>query len=281
MSSTIQLVERGLRNPTRIPTYLLRRIERPPLVELEPVYQLYLLMKGSSYNPSHPDLSGVGDKLRSNALQTPSEYNSAVKEVRSLGLHPHFFRAKNWDALSALKFILSNTGPSQSVLDAGGTLYSPLVEWLYLYGYRDLCVCNIEFDAHFRRGPIEYRSADFVDREFEEDRFDVVTSLSVIEHGLDIRTTLEEFHRIIKPNGFLILSTDYWEEKVDTEDEQTHYGEDVQRWNVFDREELGRVFEIAESIGYETPDDRDLSVEERTVEWKGRSYTFAYFELRV
>jgi len=41
------------------------------------------------------------------------------------------------------------------------------------------------------------------------------------------------------------------------------------------------VLEVAESIGYETPDDRDLSVQERTVEWKDRSYTFIYFELRV
>jgi 2-polyprenyl-3-methyl-5-hydroxy-6-metoxy-1,4-benzoquinol methylase len=207
-------------------------------------------MKGASYRPSRPDLSGVGDELRLDTLRTTSEYNSAVEEVRSLGLHPHFFRAKNWDTLSALKFILSNTGPSHSVLDAGGALYSPLVEWLYLYGYRDLCVCNIEFDGHFRRGPIEYRSADFLDREFKETTFDVVTSLSVIEHGLEVPTTLEEFYRIIKPGGFLILSTDYWEEKINTEDERTRYGENVQQWNVFDREEIMDVLEVAESIGH-------------------------------
>jgi len=41
------------------------------------------------------------------------------------------------------------------------------------------------------------------------------------------------------------------------------------------------VLEVAESIGYETPDDQDFSVQERTVEWKGGSYTFIYFELRV
>jgi hypothetical protein len=122
-------MKRGLRNPTRVPAYLLRRVEQPPLIRIEPVYQLYLLMKGTSCRPSHPDLSRRGgDELRLDTLRTTSEYNSAVEEVRSLGLHPHFFRAKNWDALSALKFILSNTGPSHSVLDAGGALYSPLVE---------------------------------------------------------------------------------------------------------------------------------------------------------
>lgn len=245
------------------------------------MYRLYLLMKGASYRPSYPDLTGVGDELKLETLRTVTEYQSAVEEVRSLGLHPHFHRVKTWDALAALKFILNNTEPSHSVLDAGGALYSPLVEWLYMYEYCDLYVCNIEFDKQFQRGPITYRNADFVDREFEEDTFDVVTSLSVIEHGLEVRTTLEEFHRIIKSGGYLILSTDYWEEKIDTEDERTRYDGKVQEWSVFDREEITELLEIAESIGYETPENRDFSVAQRTVEWKNKSYTFVYFELQV
>jgi hypothetical protein len=36
MMSTIPLIKRGLRNPTRVPAYLLRRVKRPPLIGINP-----------------------------------------------------------------------------------------------------------------------------------------------------------------------------------------------------------------------------------------------------
>ena len=277
----LPIIDRARRGMQNLPGYFLRQIERPPLIERELSYRIYLLLKGASYSPAHPDLSGVGETLEVKPLRTVSEYNAAVEEVRALGLCPHFHRIKTWDALSALKFILNNTGSKSSVLDAGGEIYSPLVEWLYLYGYKDLCVCNIDFENDFRRGTVDYRNADFVDQEFQEDTFDVVVSLSVIEHGLDIQTTLEEFYRIVKPGGYLIISTDYWPEKIDTQDKKTRYGEGVQEWNIFDREEVVDILDMANSIGFKTPDERELSVDEQTIEWKDKSYTFIYFELQA
>ena len=44
--------------------------------------------------------------------------------------------------------------------------------------------------------------------------FDYVTSLSVIEHGVNIEKYFREMSRIIKSNGYLLTSTDYWPDKL-------------------------------------------------------------------
>ena len=281
MLSFTQLVTEKITSPTKVPAYLLRRIEQPPLIENEIIYRLYLLARGAPLRPRHPDLSDVGEKLELRTLRTAAEYETAVREICSLGLHQHFHKPKNWDALLALKFVLNNTGPRCSILDAGGEIYSPLVEWLYLYGYRDLHVCNIDFNGDFQRGCISYRDADFVCQEFEENTFDVIVSLSVIEHGLNIRATLEEFYRVLKPEGYLILSTDYWPEKVSIEDKHTEYGDETQDWNIFSKREIVDILKTASSIGYSTPDIRQFSANERTINWNNESYTFLYFELQA
>lgn len=42
----------------------------------------------------------------------------------------------------------------------------------------------------------------------EDGRFDLVLSITVIEHVMDARKALSEFHRILKPGGSLYLTTD-------------------------------------------------------------------------
>jgi ubiquinone/menaquinone biosynthesis C-methylase UbiE len=47
------------------------------------------------------------------------------------------------------------------------------------------------------------------DTKFNDQMFDYVTSLSVIEHGVNIEKYFREMSRIIKSNGYLLTSTDY------------------------------------------------------------------------
>ena len=49
---------------------------------------------------------------------------------------------------------------------------------------------------------------------YQSNTFDFVTSLSVIEHGVDIHKYFMEMNRILKKGGLLLTSTDYWLEKT-------------------------------------------------------------------
>ena len=48
---------------------------------------------------------------------------------------------------------------------------------------------------------------------FKDNMFDFITSLSVIEHGVNIQNYFREMNRILKKDGMLLTSTDYWPER--------------------------------------------------------------------
>ncbi len=100
-----------------------------------------------------------------------------------------------------------------------GTLFqfSPA---LYTYGYRHLTGINLAFKRTIQRGPIHYEPGDITDTRFADKFFDAAACLSVIEHGVDLTAFFTEMGRILKPNGLLMLSTDYWETPVDTAGKQ-------------------------------------------------------------
>jgi hypothetical protein len=116
----------------------------------EPLLRRSLRGRGAAESPGAVAGGFEGGRV----LQEESEWVAAVTVLRRAGLPVHPDGPKNWDGLAALRLVLDRTGPEGRVLDAGGEIYSPFVEWLYLYGYRRLEVVNLAFPFSFRRGPI-------------------------------------------------------------------------------------------------------------------------------
>lgn len=54
---------------------------------------------------------------------------------------------------------------------------------------------------------LDCRKIDGVELPFQDDSFDIVTSWHVIEHVTDVRETLAEWNRIVRPGGILVLET--------------------------------------------------------------------------
>ena len=63
---------------------------------------------------------------------------------------------------------------------------------------------------------IRYENGDITKTRFTENHFDFITCLSVIEHGVNVHAFLDEMIRILKPGGFLLVSTDYCEAGIST-----------------------------------------------------------------
>lgn len=236
------------------------------------VYRLDLKYRGYSLSPRDPTYSP--DSV---VLQTVSEYEAAISELRRCGLVPHNDSPKNWDHLTALTAILNRTDRTANVLDAGGETYSPLVHWLYLYDYRDLYVCNLSFDEPFNQGPIQYLPQDITDTSFPDGSFDVITCLSVIEHGVDVQEFLTEAKRLLQDDGLLVISTDYWPDGVDSNG-VTAYG---LPWEPFDTTDVAELVESAEATGFRVLNDLDLEATDRPVKWRGMEYTFVVLEFEI
>jgi SAM-dependent methyltransferase len=185
---------------------------------------------------------------------------------------------KNWDSLAALDVILRETDHSARIFDAGGEMYSMILPWLFLYGYRNLTAGNLVFTRPLRRGPITYMHADITRTSFADHTMDVVTCLSVIEHGVDLGSYFKEMSRVLKPGGLLITSTDYFETQINTRG-QTAYGVPI---HIFTSAEIRDGLRIAERYGLPSVAPIDLTCEDKVVHWRqfDLDYTFLNFCLK-
>jgi hypothetical protein len=211
-------------------------------------------------------------------LKNQKEANCAISQVRKLGLPVMQFLPKNWDSLAALDLILKCTKKDSQIFDAGGELYSMILPWLFLYGYRNLSAGNLVFKNSIKKGPIVYHYSDITQTGLDSAAYDAVTCISVIEHGLDLHSYFCEMSRILKPGGVLITSTDYFETQLDTRG-QMAYGVPI---HIFTRGEIVEALEIASQFGLKPIGPLDLGAEEKVVNWKqyGLSFTFVIFSLR-
>jgi SAM-dependent methyltransferase len=247
---------------------LRNKLEKHPLG-----YRLLLKREGLPFFPGRVSAAWMNTTLKSK-----KEWQAAEEKIKGAGLRPHGDSPKNWDHLAALSYILKHKGKTARVLDAGGDSESPLVEWLFLYGYRSLHVINLAFSYDFARGPIRYIKGDCTRTSYPADYFDAITCLSVIEHGVPLKAFLKESHRIMRPGGFLIVSTDYWNNRIDTQGKKA-FGVEVK---VFTQEDIQEFIDLARKIGFTLTGNVDFTTEEKAVHWQdvGLDFTFIVLALQ-
>jgi SAM-dependent methyltransferase len=223
--------------------------------------------------------AGLG---RSAVMERQRDWELAYSEVERLGL-PHAGGCKDWDSLIALQCILKHTTPESRILDAGAEYYSKLLVWLHLYGYRQLYGLNLSFSRSRKVGAIRYQKGDITDTHFGDACFDAATCLSVVEHGVDASAFFAEMHRIIRPGGLLVVSTDYADPKIDTAAIREEYrrptSEDENRverstWKIFSRREIEDLVSLAAASGFTIDELPESKSAERFVRYLGQEYSF-------
>ena len=206
-------------------------------------------------------------------LSTRAEVERAVQEARRLRLPLHPTREKNWDSLGAVSAVLTLAGPESRVLDAGAARYSVVLPWLRLYGLRQLLGINLEFgDRPVRHGAAQFQHGDITATGLPSACLDAVTCMSVIEHGVDVPAFLTEAHRLLRPGGTLVVSTDYDQNPPDTSQHMA-YGQPV---HIFSPADVRRLVEEAGARGFTVVGEVGFDHTERPVHWarQGLDYTF-------
>jgi len=250
-----------------------RRI-KSAVLKHEFIYRIQLRMKFGSYKGDVVQESVLPNKV----LKNNAEWRDSIAKVRRFGLPLHRGSEKNWDHLSAIIAIASHTPTSARILDAGSEFYSNVLPALFILGYEHLYGINLSFTDRARRGPIEYLPGDITNSPFPNEYFDAVTCMSVIEHGVPLAEYLREMHRVLKPGGLLITSTDYYPTPIDTTGKFAH-GSPIK---IFTKAEIEQIFVEALAAGFELTGDINLNSTGRPVRWEQYhlDYTFVVFTLR-
>lgn len=235
-------------------------------------------------------------------LRNSSDVNLASKRLKEMGLFPHHGIEKSWDTCKIIEVI--NTADRNCCILDVGCHGSPILPMLKRLGFTKLYGCdlvikprynptlvkllvNIVYRVYKREylpivqmyyDPAYNLSIQNLERTtYPDDIFEYVTSVSVIEHGVNITSYFREMSRILKKGGYLLTSTDYWPDKVT---HKTDVSSKEQRDNVFSRSEIENMIEIAKKYDLRLTEPIDHSYEEKVVSWNGLQYTFIFFGMR-
>ena len=254
----------------------LSRIEKGYLLKFDFIYRNYLrLVRGFRFFPKNPEKI----PWMNNTLKNREEVNLAIKIIKASNLNLHNVPEKNWDSLIALKIITQNTNSSAKILDAGGEKVSLILFWLYQLGFSNLKCLNLLFEKRMKRGKIEFIPGDLTKTDFPNNHFDIITCISVIEHGVDEAKYFKEMNRILKKGGLLITSTDYWESKIDTSG-KFEFNNPI---FIYDRDSVKRLLNIAFKSNFRLfGPEIDLNCQYKVVNWNrfNLDYTFLIFCLQ-
>ena len=233
----------------------------------------------------------------------------AERGLHKLQLFRHHSQIKSWDTYKMIKMI-SGANRESFILDVG-CYESPILPMLKKLGFINLYGCdlvlkssdcnpnftnnnnnnnknNSSFKYHEDYEPIAKMYTDksyklsirnLEDTKYRDEMFDYVTSLSVIEHGVNIEKYFREMSRIIKSNGYLLTSTDYWPDKLVNNKNVLSKGTPD---NIFSRDEIEKFIEIADNNGLKLIEPIDFEYKDKVVRWNsiGLDFTFIFFAMR-
>ena len=213
-------------------------------------------------------------------LKSLTELKTHLDLANRLGLPIHPDPRKNWDNLKASLLFASRFDSTSRIFDAGADKEPTSV---FLPTMRQLLGCelfgmNLNYEQESERvNQISYVRGDITKTPFPDAHYDGITSLSVIEHGVDLDAYFKEMSRLLQPGGLLVTSTDYWPDKIHNKEQVEAYGQPV---FIFSQPEIEQVLAKAAQHNLHLTGKIDYEAEEQTINWLGFEYTFIIFTLQ-
>jgi len=171
-------------------------------------------------------------------LTGPREANKATEFLIQNGYIPNFAcQPKDWDVAQVLPQL--NDGDILDMGCQGSVILTNCVK-MGLKGKK----IGIDFQEIPAPEGVTHIVGDLTKTDFPDKSFDFITCLSVIEHGVNGYVFFQECSRLLKPDGKLFVSFDYWEQKLHTT--ATVFG---LPWCIFSRQEVEIIINIASKYG--------------------------------
>jgi SAM-dependent methyltransferase len=210
------------------------------------------------------------------------EVGEAILNLQREGLPLHESPQKNFDHF-ILRKALATVGKDAAIVDLGCGGAQTL-RFLHALRFRNISGIDlaVEWRARGRqiklmlrertwRPPFRLRRGDLTGTLLPSASCDMAISISTIEHGVDIERFFAEAARILRTGGLLLVTTDYWENKIDTAGVRA-FG---LPWQIFSRDEIAALMKSAGHAGLTPVESGGVpACTDRPVLWQDRHYTF-------
>ncbi len=222
-------------------------------------------------------------------LQSWTEVGAAIGYLANIGLDKktrvyHSTPIKNWD-LAQIARLLQHYPKTIKILDmgCGG---SSVLRFCYKNGFVNTYGIDIviNFSDRWRqlmywknngfKLPYYLQAQNITETNFENNFFDVMICLSVIEHHVNLTEFVSEASRILKTGGLLYVSTDYHDAKLKTFDAPLNYESQAGEWNIFSKAEIVRLILLAKKYRLHLRKEEIPKMKQAIINWNTKKYTF-------
>jgi SAM-dependent methyltransferase len=209
-------------------------------------------------------------------LQTSQEVETATQDLQRRGLPTHLTVQKNWDQWLLAQY-LSTYDRECQIIDLGCGDYCTL-DFLAALNFQHLHGIDLRLKSVSSDRPYQLYAGDLTATPFTDQLFDCAVSISVIEHGVDLSLFFKEVDRILKPDGLLFFTTDYWEPKIQVNPSIQPFG---LSWSIFSATEIEAAIALAQNYHFVLESRAEIpACVEPTVHWNEKHYTFIAIALR-
>ena len=207
-------------------------------------------------------------------LKTQQEITDSTQFLKNGGFKRNeVCEPKNWDlALILPRFYDGN------VLDMGcqGSVILSNCQSMRLSGEK----VGIDLVPVPTSSGVQHIIGDMTKSGLPDDHFDFITCLSVIELGVKVPELLQECARLLRRNGKLFLSFDYWNPKLDTAG-VLMFG---LPYRILARSEVEEIISVGAGLGLCLRHSVDWTIQDKILKpgyWSpcSHSYTFGILEL--
>jgi len=205
-------------------------------------------------------------------LQSRADVDSATKFMEDNGYVTSGLSCKNWETYCVLPYLRDG-----NILDMGssGSILLENAVKKKLVGLKTGIDLEYPINVGSPEG-INLMRGDLMNTGLPDSLYDIVTSLSVLEHEVDYTSFAKEVSRLLKSGGSLFVSFDYAHERIDTSLTRLY----SLRWNILSKEDVIQLVQICKENGLEITSEIDWTTDEMVINpaycspAQGVSYTF-------
>lgn len=203
-------------------------------------------------------------------LQSSSEIRVATRKIQHQGLPLHRDVHKNWDH-AILMDVIHSIDRSSDIIDLGCGEYCTL-DFLAALGFKNLHGIDLQLKPNSKNAVYDLSQGDLTKTSLLSNSYEVAISISVIEHGVDLPAFFVEVSRLLKIDGLLLLTTDYWEQSLSVDSSIKPFGLE---WKIFCRSEIKQLIALAQANDLVLEKDESIpACLEQPVAWYDYNYTF-------
>lgn len=202
-------------------------------------------------------------------LQNWQEIQSAALEIQRQGLPLHLDIHKNWDHL-LLYDVIETKDKYSSIVDLGCGDCCTL-DLLAALEFKNISGVDLKIESTADI-PYSLHRGDLTRTGFISSSCDVVVSISVVEHGVDLSAFFAEAARLLKSNGLLFITADYWQEHLKIDSSIKPFGLE---WKIFCQADIEQIITTAKANNLVLEQNGDIpDCLEKPITWHNYDYTF-------